>query len=56
MENRNIEWTREIGERDKLNLINALKSANAAVEDIEWISDQLDKLIDAKEKSITDNL
>lgn len=48
MGNQNKEWTRETGELDKEKLINELKTNGVAAEYINWVSKELDRLINEK--------
>ena len=52
MGNQNKEWTRETGELDKEKLINELKTNGVAAEYINWVSKELDRLINEKVEEI----
>ena len=53
MEKENNKWTREQGELDKQRLLEVLKEISVSEEDLEWVSDKLDGIIDEKEKNET---
>ena len=52
MENQNEEWTRETGELDKKKLVDELKDIGVSAEYIDWVSKELDRLINEKVEEI----
>jgi|APGre2960657373_1045057.scaffolds.fasta_scaffold143480_2 hypothetical protein len=52
MKNKNEEWTRETGELDKKKLVGELKDIGVSAENIDWVSKELDRLINEKVEEI----